>query len=312
MADGSRRLLCSAAGLCLVLASPVWAQDLDPRAYVHVPINGTSLIWGLGVSHGGVVTDPTVPITDLLATVTTPSVGLARSFNLFGKTAQGFAAVPFSWADLSGEVLGDAKTAHRAGLSDLRLRMSVLVRGAPASTVLQLATLPRRTILGASLSIVAPTGEFFPDKLINLGTNRWSFKPEFAVSQPIGERWLLDTYAAIWFFTANDSFYPGTLTKTQEPMGAFQGHLSYNFRRQLWAALNATYYGGGRTTVEGVANSDLQSNSRIGGTFVMPVGRRHSVKFAVSKGAIVRLGADFTTFSFGWQTGWVPRPKPSP
>jgi hypothetical protein len=305
------RLLCAGAGLCLMLASPIQAQDLDPRAYVHVPVNGTFLVWGLGVSHGGVVTDAASPITDLQATVTTPSLGVARSFSLFGRTAQGFAAVPFSWADVSGKVLGDAKTTYRAGLSDMRLRLSVLVRGAPASTVAQVAKAPPRTILGTSVTVVAPTGEFYADKLINLGSNRWSIKPEFAVSRPFGDRWLLDAYAAVWFFTANDSFFPGTLTKTQDPIGSFQAHLSYNFRRRLWAAFDATYYVGGRTTVEGVEKGDLQSNSRVGATLSMPVGRTHSIKLAVSKGAIVRLGADFTSLSFGWQTAWVPRPAPA-
>ena len=112
----------------------------------------------------------------------------------------------------------------------MRLRLSVLLRGAPASTPAEIAKAPRRTILGASLTVSAPTGQFFPDKLINLGANRWAFKPEFAVSHPIGEKWLLDAYAGIWLFTANDSFYPGTALRTQEPMGTFQAHISYNFR----------------------------------------------------------------------------------
>jgi hypothetical protein len=307
----SWRVLCVVA-LGLAPGSPLSAQDLDPRAYVQAPVNGTFLVWGLGVSQGGVVTDPTAPVTDIQATVTTPSLGVGRSFSLLGRTAQGFAAIPFSWADVSGKALGEARTAYRAGLSDMRLRLSVLVRGAPASDVVQLAKAPRRTILGTSLTVVAPTGEFYPDKLINLGTNRWSFKPEFAVSQPFGQRWLLDTYAGVWFFTANDSFYPGTLVKSQAPIGAFQSHLSYNFGRQLWAAFNLTYYVGGRTTLQGVEGTDLQSNARAGATFVMPVGRRHSLKLAVSRGAIVRHGANFTSYAFGWQTGWVPRPRPVP
>jgi hypothetical protein len=306
------RALRVGAGLCLVLASPARSQDLDPRAYVHVPVNGTFLVWGLGVSHGGVVTDATAPATDIQATVTTPSIGAGRSFSLFGKTAQGFAALPFAWADVSGQVLGGARTTYRAGLSDMRFRFSVLVRGAPAWNVLQIARAPRRTILGASLTVLAPTGEVYPDKLINIGTHRWSFKPEFAVSQPIGQRWLLDTYAAVWFFGANDSFYPGNATRTQAPIGAFQSHLSYTVRRQLWLAFDATYYAGGRATIEGVERDDLQSNSRVGGTLVLAVGQRHSIKLAVSKGAIVRQGADFTTFSFGWQTGWIPRPNTAP
>jgi hypothetical protein len=306
------RRVCSGAGLWLVLASPAWGQDLDPRAYVHVPVNGTFLVWGLGVSDGAVVTDPTLLVSNVDATVVTPSLGVGRSFGLFGRTAQAFAVLPFSSADASGEVGGDAATVSRAGLSDMRLRLSWLVRGAPAGSVLDVAKAPQRTILGMSLNVTAPTGEYFPDKLINLGTNRWAFRPEFAVSQPIGQRWLLDTYAGVWFFTANDESYPGTMRKTQTPLGSFQAHLSLNFTRKLWAAFDVTYYVGGRTTVEGVLTTDLQSNVRTGGTLALPVGQRHSIKIAASRGAIVRLGADFTTYSVAWQTAWVPRPAPAP
>ena len=307
-----RRAGMMAGALSLFTAAAISAQDLAPRAYANAPVNGTFLVLGFGVSHGGVVSDPTLPVTDVSATVETPSVGVARSFSLFGRTAQAFGALPYSWADVSGKVLEESRSISRSGLSDMQFRMSVLVRGAPAVSLLEFAKAPRRTILGASLTVLAPTGEFFPNKLINLGTNRWSFKPEFALSQPFRERWLLDAYGGVWFFTANNSFYPGAAIKTQEPIGTFQWHVSYNFTRQLWAAVDATYYFGGRTTIQGVEGNDLLSNSRAGGTLVVPVGKRHSVKLAVSRGAIIRYGANFTTYSFGWQTGWVPRPKPVP
>ena len=306
------RALVPAGALCLLLAAPVPAQDLAPRAYANVPVNATFLILGLGVSQGAVVSDPTLPIQDIDAKVATPSVGLARSLSLFGRTAQAFGAMPYSWADVSGKVFEEARSVSRAGLSDMQFRFSVLVRGAPAVSAGEFARAPRRTILGTSLTVIAPTGEFLTGKLINLGTNRWSFKPEFAVSQPIRARWLLDAYGAVWFFTANDSFYPGTAKKTQAPIGAFQGHISYNIRPRVWAAFDATYYVGGRTTVQGLEGNDLLSNSRAGGTLVLPIGKRHSVKLAVSRGAIIRYGANFTTYSIGWQTGWVPRPKPAP
>jgi hypothetical protein len=289
----------------------VWAQDLDPRAYARAPVDATFLVSGFSVSHGGVVSDASLPLTDVHATVETPSLGIARSFSLFGQTAQAFAALPYSWAQVSGNLVGEARQTTRAGLSDMRIRLSVLLRGAPAASVLQIAKAPRRTILGASVTVVAPTGQFFPDKLINLGTNRWTVKPEFAVSQPLGKRWLLDTYAALWVFTANNSFYPGTWVRTQSPIGAFQAHISYSVRPLGWAAFDATYYVGGRTTIQGVANDDRQSNSRIGATLALPVGRRHSVKLAVSRGAIIRYGADFSTISLGWQTAWAPMPKPT-
>jgi hypothetical protein len=126
----------------------------------------------------------------------------------------------------------------------------------------------------------------------------------------VGDRWLIDTYAGLWLFTANHSAYPGTSDRTQAPMGAFQAHVSYSIQRTMWAAFDATYYVGGQTTVDGVVNNDRQSNTRVGATFAFVVGRRHSIKLAVSKGAIVRSGADFSTLSIGWQTGWLQRPKP--
>jgi hypothetical protein len=308
-----RSLQAGVGVACLLLAAaPSAAQDLDPRAYAAAPVNATFLVTGFSVSQGGVVTDPTLPITDVKASVEAPSLGIGRSFSLFGLTAQGFAVLPYAWAQASGKVMEQDANVTRAGLSDMRLRLSVLVHGAPASNVVQLAKAPRRTILGASLMVSAPTGQFFPDKLINLGTNRWAFKPEFAVSHPMGAKWLLDVYAGVWLFTANDSFYPGTMRRTQAPMGSFQAHVSYNFQPRLWAAFDATYYVGGHSTIEGIAKDDRQANSRIGGTLAFPVGKRHSIKVAVSRGAIIRIGANFTTLSVGWQTGWVPMPKPAP
>ena len=110
-------------------------------------------------------------------------------------------------------------------------------------------------------------------------------------------------YSAIWLFTANDSYHPGTLRRTQAPVGAFQAHVGSSFQRAMWAAFDATFYVGGRSTVDGIENNDRQSNTRVGTTVTCPVGRRHSVTLAVSRGAIVRYGADFSTFSVGWQTG---------
>ena len=296
------------AALCLVLAAPLSAQDLDPRAYANIPVNSTFLVAGFAVSHGGVVNDPTLPDLGIDATVETPSLGVGHSFSLFGRTAQAFGALPYSWVQASAP--GEARVTP-AGVADMRIRFSVLVRGAPATSASEFAKAPRRTILGASLTVAAPTGEFFPDKLLNVGTNRWAFKPEVGISQPFRQRWLLDMYAGLWLFSANDSYFPGTTVVTQAPMGAFQVHVSYTLRPQLWTALDATYYVGGRATKQGVPDLHMQSNSRVGGTLVLPVGRRHSVKLAASRGAIIRYGPDFSTFSIGWQTAWVQRGTPT-
>ncbi|MBL7861414.1 MAG: transporter [Cyclobacteriaceae bacterium] len=292
-----------AAGFELLL-SCAFAQDLDPRAYVRLPEKTNTLITGFSYSYGGVVTDPTLPIQDLKADVQAVSLGYAHTFNLLGLTSQVLVALPYSWAQVSGKVVGQPESIKRSGFADTRLRLSVLVHGAPSVGLQDFLKAPRETIVGVSVSVVAPTGEFFPDKLINLGTNRWSFRPELAISHPLGRRWLMDVYSGIWFFTNNDSFYPGTSLRTQKPMGTFQAHLSYNLTPRHWVAFNATYYVGGTSSVNDLYNDDRQSNVRVGVTGVVPVGKRNSLKLAASTGAVVRIGQDFTSLSIGWSRSW--------
>ena len=148
--------------------------------------------------------------------------------------------------------------------------------------------------MGASVNIIAPTGQFYSDKLINLGTNRWSFRPELALSQAIAQHWVLDVYAGIWLFTNNTHFYPGKSLRKQDPMGTLQSHFSYNVKPNLWVAFDATYYYGGSSAIEGVYKDDRQSNARFGLTAVVPTGKLSSLKFAFSKGAIVRVGQNFS------------------
>jgi hypothetical protein len=290
----------------------VQAQDLDPRAYIRTPIKATTLITGFVYSYGGVVVDPTIPVNNIKADVESVSLGVAHSFKLGGMTAQALVAVPYGWAQVSGEVNELAQSITRSGLSDTRLRLSVLFKGAPPLRIEEFVKAPTgKTILGASINIVAPTGQFFSDKLINLGTNRWAFRPEVALSQPVGKRWLLDVYGGLWLFTNNKSFYPGNSLRTQEPMGTLQTHFSYNFKPTLWLALTTTYYMGGTSTINGDVKDDRQSNVRLGLTCVLPTGKFSSLKLATSGGAIVRVGQDFTTISVGWQRTWIQFKKPA-
>jgi hypothetical protein len=302
------RILLFAVWYQLMIAWPVVAQDLDPRAYVWVPVKTNTMITGFSYSEGGVVTDPTIPIQDLEASVQVASLGYVHAFNLFGLTSQAMVVQPYSWAQASGKVIGQQQSITRSGFADTRMRLTVLVHGAPALGLEEFMKAPKKTLVGVSMNIVAPTGQFYSDKLINLGTHRWSFRPEVALSKPAGKRWLIDAYAGIWFFTKNYSFYPGNSLRTQEPMGAFQAHVSYNIRPRLWVAINATYYTGGQSSVNDIYKDDQVANSRIGVTAVMPVGKSNSLKFSVSTGAVVRIGQNFTTFSIGWQRSWFGKP----
>lgn len=290
--------------------SQAFAQDLDPRAYVRLPLKTTSVFSGFAYSHGGIVSDPTLPIKNIKADVESLSFGVSRVFNFFGLSSQALVVVPYSWAQVSGDVSQQARSLTGSGMADMRLRYTILVHGAPAGNLAEVVKAPRKTIIGISLNAVVPTGQFFSDKLINLGTNRWSFRPEVAISQPIKERWLLDFYSGVWLFTDNKTFYPGEVVRSQEPMGAFQFHLSYNIKPVLWVAFDGTYYVGGASSLDGNYNNDRQDNTRIGMTAVVPTGKLSSLKFALSTGVDVRIGQDFNTYSIGWQKSWLSDLKP--
>ena len=291
--------------LFLLFMIKVSAQDLDPRAYVRVPVDATVLIAGFNYTYGSVVLDPTLPIKDLEAKVESPMLGIARTFSLFGLTSQAFVVLPYSWAQASGKVFGEDSSITRTGFGDTRIRVSVLLLGAPAATVEEFAKSSPQNVLGVSLTVTAPTGQFFSNKLINLGTNRWSFKPELGLSYLVSEQMLFDLYTGIWFFTNNDTFYPGTSVRSQNPLISLQTHISYNFNPLMWTAVDFTYYTGGQSSVNDVYQDDRQNNARLGATFNLPVSKQNSIKLAYSSGAIVRFGANFSTISIAWQMAFL-------
>ena len=173
----------------------------------------------------------------------------------------------------------------------------------------------QRTIVGISLRLVPKTGQYDPTKLINFGTNRWAFKPELGFSERWGH-WILDAYGGAWLYTTNPEFFshnqfsPGTNTQTQSPIGSFEGHLSYDFKRRLWVSLDGNYWFGGTTSLNGVENfSTLQQNSRVGATAAIPLSRHQSIKLSYSSGAYVRYGGNFQNVSVAWQYSWLGRPN---
>src|SRR4051794_39560568 len=130
----------------------------------------------------------------------------------------------------------------------------------------------QKTTIWASIAVLAPLGQYDPNKLINIGSNRWATKPELGISRRVG-RWYFDIYAGVWIFTTNSDFRGRA--RTQDPITSSQFHLSYNLRPRMWAAFDANFYRGGRTYVNGAANANLQRNSRLGGTFAFPLDKHN-------------------------------------
>jgi hypothetical protein len=293
-----------AAAAIVIGAGTASAQDLEPRAYASSPVGATFLVLGMSRSTGSVVVDPSLPISDIDAGINGAVLGLAHTFALGDRLLLGSVALPYAWGHVEGRVGEDAREVYRSGLADLRAKVSANLWGSRAMSAAEFARAKPSTVVGASFTVAAPSGQYHPDKLINLGNNRWAFKPEVGVSHPMG-KWDVDGYVGVWFFTDNDAYFPGTAHRSQSPIVATQGHVSYTFARRAWAAFDATYYVGGKATVNGGEPSERQSNTRIGATVALPVGRRQSIKAFFSTGAATRTGTDFNTFGVAWQTFWL-------
>jgi hypothetical protein len=278
------------------------AQEMEPRSYSAVPIGTNFVVANYARSSGGVSLDPALPITGLEATINTYSLGYSHSFGVAGHTVSFAVSVPYSNADLTGNVEGAPGQAYRSGLGDVRFRVAANLLGDPALTPEEFARRNPSTILGVSLSVVAPTGQYVPSRLINIGSNRWSFKPEIGLSQPFGN-WFVEGAVGVWLFTNNADFFGGR-QRSQDPLFAFQWHGGYNFLPGLWIAADFTYFAGGQTSVNGVNDHDLQDNTRYGITLSVPLARQWSAKLAWSRGLTTRVGGDFQTFSLALQYRW--------
>ena len=281
------------------------AQELEPRAYSNLPIGLNFAVVAYAFSEGGLATDPSLPLEDAHLRIHTSVLAFSHSLDLKGNSGRVDMILPIS--DLSGTALfnGDTVTRDITGLGDPRFRLAVNFRGAPAGDLKAYAKYmaqPPRTVLGASLQVIPPLGQYDPARLINLGTNRWTFKPDIGFSRRIKSfTWDMTFGAAI--ATDNDNFFGGKYVK-QDPIYSTQLNVSYDFGKGLWVALGTTYYAGGQTTVDGVEKDNEIGSTRVGLTVACPLNRHYSLKFNVSTGISVRTGTNFDTYGLALQYRW--------
>jgi len=294
--------LCFALAILSGRVGNVQAQQLEPRAYSPAPV-GTNFI-GLGYqySYGGASFDPSLPITNVYARVSSLFPFYGRTFDLLGRQASVTVTTPYAWGTIHGDVGTVGMSVDRSGFADPLVRFAVNLIGGQALTPQEFFQWEQGTIVGASLTISAPFGQYDTSKLINIGTNRWEFKPELGFSQSFGN-WIFEFDAGVWLFTDNDNYYGGTVRR-QDPLLSLQTHIIYNILTHLWVAADFTYYAGGLTTVNGVSSNDRQANTRGGFTLSVPVTQQQSFKFFWSNGVSTRIGTSFQTMGAVWQLVW--------
>jgi hypothetical protein len=307
--------LAIAAALALCAAGWACGQDLAPRAYVITPLHWNAITLTYAYNTGSLQFDGAVPITGATANISTPTITYYHSLNFFGRSANILAALPYGVGNFQGHALGAEAHLYRSGLLDSVYRFSVNLKGGPSMPPRDFAKWRQKMLIGVSLKVVAPTGQYDSTKLINWGNNRWGFKPEVGYSQRWGN-WVVDAYGGVWFYTTNPEFFshnqyfPGMQTQSEKPVGVLETHLSYDVKQRLWFSLDANFWFGGATSLNGLANPlTRQESSRVGVTASIPITKHSALKFSYNNGAYINYGGNYQNISVAWQYSWMGRPK---
>jgi hypothetical protein len=281
------------------------AQDLVPGAYTPAPVGFNVFTATAVFTTGDLSFDPTLPIEDGASTLGLTAFNLGRTLSIGGRYANVLVGVPVVVGTVSGTVRGQFLEASRTGLGDMAARIGINLYGAPAMTAEQFRSYRTSTIVGVSFSATAPTGQYDSSRYINIGTNRWAFKPELGISRRRG-RWTFEGDFGLAFFTDNTQ-YVNEATREQSMIASFQGHLIYTIRPGLWVAGDGNFWNGGRVTVDGAPNVLDQENSRLGITAAIPVAA-HQFRFSYSLGAYTTIGGDYHSLGLSYSRAWRGRP----
>ncbi|MDD1605572.1 MAG: transporter [Methylococcaceae bacterium] len=295
----TRIVVLAILGMTTLSAS---ATDMDPRAYSNIPKDLNFVIAGYANVKGNVAFAPALPIHNAKLETHSAIFAYARSLDFWGQSGKVDVILPAAWLSGQAEVDGEQRSRSANGLTDSMVRLYVNLYGAPALSMKEFTNYKQDTIIGVSLAVAAPTGQYNPEKLVNLGTNRWYIKPEIGISKAWGP--LTTEFAAGMFnFTNNNQPFHGDTLK-QKPIYNMQGHLIYNFGKGVWLAADANYYMGGRTTMDGSEANNMQQNWRVGGTFSFPISKQMSIKLNGSTGVYSRTGSSYDIISVAWQYRW--------
>ncbi|QKJ65160.1 transporter [Flavobacterium sp. M31R6] len=275
------------------------AQDLEPRVYANLPKGGNIIVGTYGFMKGDVVSEPTLPIADFVISSNNFGVGYMHTFGLANKLARIQVAVPYVTMDGKATVSGEKVTGNRTGFGDMRIRFGINLLGSPALERKEFAKYQQKTIFGTSLVVSVPTGVYYADKRINIGSNRWGFKPEVGISKRF-EHVYAEFYSGVWFYTQNNEFLSDKDLE-QKPVLSLQGHASYFFKNHMWVGINLNWFSGGKTVIDDLPAGSVINSSRIGATWSVPLSRSQSVKLQFNTGTFKSIGLNYDSISLGYQ-----------
>lgn len=279
------------------------AQDLEPRRWTHLPV-GTD-VFGVGYvfTTGDLSFDPVLRIEDATVDMHTAAASYTHYFALGDRTARVDVVVPAQSGQWKGLLDGAPKSVNREGLADPTVRLSANLFGAPALSGQEFLAFrrehPVQTTLGAALELRLPLGQYYEDKLINLGANRFAIGTQLGALHTEGE-WSYELTGSMTVYTDNDEFFGGNELE-QDPLFAAQAHVVKLFGPDWWASCGAAYGWGGESSIDGVAKDDEKGNLYFGPAIGFRVGESQSLRLAyVRIDSLTDVGADTHSLGLSW------------
>lgn len=278
------------------------AQDLEPRALSNLPLGTNFILIGYGYAQGDILLDPTLSIQGLNTRLHTPVIGYVRSINFFGLSAKVDAVIPFVLGDWTGDFENAPEDVTLNGMGDLRLRFSFNFLNSPAMNPKEFSPYKSTKTSGFSLQIIVPTGQYNPDELLNLGSNRWVFKPQWGFAWDL-DKWIVETYTSLWLFTNNNNYLSGRELK-QKPLFTAKLHIIRELPKNMWVSANMGYGVGAQAYVNDIPRDSRISAARFGFHYAIPFGVKHAIKLSAVTGVRFEKGSDFDAFTITYQYRW--------
>jgi len=285
---------------CLCTAAE--AQDLEPRKYVNLPIDQNFLRVAGGYSRGEVELTPGLPLVDSDLKLAGTSLAYLRTLDVGGSAASFDMYMGYFCAQGSTVIDGTRQEGRVCGNGDARARFTWNFIGASALQLGDFVKKEREMVVGASVQVLVPVGQYDENRVLNIGANRWVLRPEIGMSLPSG-KWSFEFAAGGRFFQDNDDYVGGS-TLEQDPVYNLQAHIVYDLTRRQWLAVDVNYFFGGATFRNDQPTLVKQQNSRFGLTWNVALNSKNVIQLAFSNGVITRVGNDSTNLSLAWVYRW--------
>jgi len=220
--------------------------------------------------------------------------------DVFGKIALVGGYIPYA----NIRVSFPTSTLHfsRTGMGDPTLVIGMDFFGAPALGRKAFRHYQQNLIIGGSLQVSAPLGQYDAASGLNIGSNRWSFRPELAISQAAGD-FVIDVFGNYRSFTDNRDFH-SSLIKSQRGKWGIENHLSYTLMRGVWISADYFRTWGGETTVSGINQHNGVRDSTIGVTVNKAFAAGYSIQGKYRHDTVSQSGNKIRSFTLKFQYVW--------